>query len=285
MDKKNIINTLKLLKEFSKPRNFKQSVDLIVNLKDLNLKKPEDNVDLFVTLPHSIDKKLKICAFADKSLKDIAKVFDKVISEDEFPIYKDKKKIKPLAKEFDYFVAQANLMGKVATVFGKVLGPRNKMPNPKAGCVFPPTADLNILKDKLLNTTRVKTKNELAVKACVGKESMKEEDIIDNVNSVYNALIHALPKEIHNVKNVYLKYTMGTPIMVGEKKEDIEKRILEKDLIKKKKKEKKILEKVSSKTEKKKSKKKKTVKVEEKKEPSLKKNIRKEKTLDVEEKK
>jgi len=283
MDKKDIINTLKLLKEFSKPRNFKQSIDLIVNLKNLNLKKPEDNVDLFVILPHPIDKKLKICAFADQSLKDIAKVFDKVISQDEFPVYKDKKKSKELAKEYDYFIAQANLMGKVATTFGKVLGPKNKMPNPKAGCVFPPTADLNLIKDNLLKTARVKTKNELAVKACIGKEDMKEEDIIENLNSVYNSLIHALPKEIHNIKNVYLKHTMGIPIKIGEKKEEVEKRISEKVLLKKKKEKKFHKEKISKKISKKE-----TVKVEEKKEPSLKKKIEKKenkKTVNVEENK
>ena len=238
MNKQDIINTLKLLKEFSKKRNFTQSIDLIVNLNGLNVKKPEDQVDLFLTLPHPFNKKLRICAFADKSLKDIAKVFDKVISEDEFLIYKDKKKIKQLSKEYDSFIAQANLMGKVATVFGKVLGPKHKMPNPKAGCVFPPTADLNILKDKLLNTLQLKTKNELIVRACVGKEDMKEEELAENIFYVYNSLIHALPNEEHNIKTVYLKYTMGLPIEVGAKREDIENRILKRVSAKEKKKSK-----------------------------------------------
>jgi len=234
MDKKDILNTLRLLKEFSKQRNFKQSVDLIINLKDLNLKKPEDNVDIFITLPHSFDKKLKICAFADKNLKEIAKIFDKVISEDEFIVYKDKKKSKQLAKQYDYFVAQANLMAKVATIFGKALGPKDKMPNPKAGCVFPQNADLSVVKDKLLKIVRLKTKNELIVKACVGKEDMQEDDLAENILHVYTSLIRVLSKEIYNIKGAYLKYTMGFPIKIGDKKEDIEKKISEKKLLNKK---------------------------------------------------
>ena len=242
MDKKKISETLKLVKEFSKPRNFKQSVDLIINLKELNLKKPEDNIDLFVALPHPFAKNLKICAFADKSSKDIAKIFDKVISEDDFLVFKDKKKLKQLVKEYDYFVAQTNLMGKVATIFGKVLGPKGKMPNPKAGCVFPPNADLNIIKSKLEQIVRLRTKNEKIVKVCVGKDDMKEEDLIENIIFVYNSLIHALPKESHNIKNVYLKFTMGISMLVGETRKDIEERMKLKESPRKSKKTAKVEE-------------------------------------------
>lgn len=224
MDKKEILETLKILKEFSKKRNFNQGIDLIINLKELNLKKPEDNVDLYIILPYAPGRKVKICAFADKSLKDV-NIFDKVISEGEFSLYSDKKKIKKLAKEHDFFVAQANLMGKVATTFGKYLGPRGKMPSPKAGCVFPPNADLKLVKERLDRTINLRTKNELVVKALVGKENMKEEEIAENVFFVYNSLIHALSKELHNIKNIYLKYTMGIPVKVGDKKEDVEKRM------------------------------------------------------------
>ncbi|MHA1868275.1 MAG: hypothetical protein ACTSXD_09545 [Candidatus Heimdallarchaeaceae archaeon] len=212
MNKDQIKKTIEELRKNSKKRNFDQSIDFIANLKDINIKKTENNVDIFVTLHNPSSKKLKICAFVGKELKEKAKIFDKVISDDEFQNYK--KEIKTLSKSYDIFLAQANIMGKVATSFGKILGPKGKMPNPKAGYVLTPNTDLEKIKQKLQSTIRLKTKNEPIVKASIGKESMTDDQLIDNFITTYNALTHALPKEDKNIETIYLKTTMGKPIKV-----------------------------------------------------------------------
>tara|TARA_Y100000034_G_scaffold129454_1_gene185921 strand:- start:2067 stop:2711 length:645 start_codon:yes stop_codon:yes gene_type:complete len=214
MNKGQIKKALEALRKDSKKRKFDQSIDFIANLRDINIKKNEDNVDAFVTLHYPSSKKVKICAFVGKELKEKAKVFDKVVSDDEFLTYKDKKLTKTLSKSYDIFLAQASIMSKVATTFGKVLGPKGKMPNPKAGHVLVPGMDLEKVKDKINATIRLKTKNEPIVKASIGKESMTEEQLIDNFNTTYNALVHALPKEENNIGSIYLKMTMGKPIKV-----------------------------------------------------------------------
>jgi|SRR3989344_5070178 len=214
MDRNSFKKALEELRKISKERNFKQSVDVNVNLRDLNVKKAEDNVDVFVTLPYKSEKKLKICALVSKDAVEKAKVFDKVISEVEFPSYTDKKKINNLAKSYDIFVASPNIMAKVATTFGKAFGPKGKMPNPKAAHILLPTLEFDKLRDKLERTVKLKTQKEPIVKCSIGRENMNDDHLADNFMAVYNGLIHALPKEENNVKGVFIKTTMSKPILL-----------------------------------------------------------------------
>ncbi len=227
MDKKQILESIKLAKEVSKKRNFKQSIDLVINLKNLNLKKPEENINLFTQLNHPTGRKVKICALVDYDLEKQAKeTCDLVILKDEFPKYENKKKeLKKIARAYDYFIAQADIMPKIATLLGKIIGPLGKMPNPKVGCVIPgnlPT--IKPLIEKLRNTIKLQTKNELTVKTLIGNESMKEEDIADNILLIYNFILHSIPQEKNNIKSTFIKLSMGSAVEIGKdyKKEEIE---------------------------------------------------------------
>jgi len=216
MDKNSVKEAIKQLAETSKKRKFKQSFDLIINLKGLDLKKPEQQIELFVPLHYSNGKKIKICAFVDAELKeDSQKTCDYTITPDDFPQYqKDKKLIKKLAEECAFFIAQATIMPKVAQVFGKTLGSRGKMPNPKAGCVVPPKTALKPLYDRLQKTVVAKAKIQPIIKCVVGIEGQNEDEIADNVMTIYNTLIHKLPNEEDNIKNRLMKLTMSKPIGV-----------------------------------------------------------------------
>lgn len=220
MDKKDFLNAIKKIRAKAKKRNFNQTFDLVVNLKNLDLKKPDDKVDLFVVLPYGIGKKRKICAFVDEALVTQAKkVFDRVVEQQTFKTL-DKKEVKKLASQCSFFVAQANLMPEVASAFGKILGPKGRMPNPKAGCIIPPRiASLEPVAVKLQKTVRLNTKNELGVKCSAGTEAMKDEEVAENLSALYTSLEHSLAQGKNNVKAVYLKLTMGAPVKVGEKDE------------------------------------------------------------------
>lgn len=212
MEKKTILEALKKLRETSKKRNFVQSVDLIVNLKDLDLKKPEEQVDFFLTLHHPTGKKKKICALVGPELIDDARaVCDKAVMSEDFDSYsKDSKILKKLASEHDFFIAQANIMPKIAAAFGKVLGTRGKMPNPKAGCVVPPKgAALKPLYEKLQNTMRIVAKTSPIVQVFVGKESLKDEELAANAMDIFAQLEAKLPKGKNNIKNIFIKFTMS----------------------------------------------------------------------------
>lgn len=220
MDKKEAIKAVKNAKKLSRERNFKESIDLIINLKDLDLKDSKNQIDDFVELHHPKGKKIKICALVGGELESAAKkVCDKVVREDEFKKY-DKKKAKKLADEFDYFIAQANVMPKIASAFGPVFGPRGKMPSPKAGCIVPPKGNIKPVYDKLQKLVKLTTKKGASVKALIGNEEMEEEKVADNLLVAYNHFVHMLPQRENNVKNVMVKTTMGKPIKVGEEIEE-----------------------------------------------------------------
>jgi len=105
-------------------------------------------------------------------------------------------------------------MPKIAANFGKVLGIRGKMPNPKLGCVIPPNANVEALVKKLKHTVRLQAKKGLNLQCIVGKEDQPEEQIIDNILTAYNAVVKHLPNELQNIKNVTLKLSMGKPVKV-----------------------------------------------------------------------
>jgi len=229
MDKKKVLDAVKLAREFSKQRNFSQTFDIIINLKDLNPKKADENIDLFTTLPNSKGKQVRICALVDKDLTEKAKIFDQVISESEFINYQKPKEIKQLTEQYDFFIAQATIMTNIAKTFGKVLGARGKMPNPKAGCIITPASDLEQLKLRLQKTVRLKTKNESIIKVPVGKEDMQDEQVAENIISIYNSLTHSLPKEEENIRNLFVKLAMSPAVRLGEKKSEVEQRLKERE--------------------------------------------------------
>jgi len=213
VDEKKIKETLASLRETNK-KKFSQTVELIVILKDIDIKKQP--LDFFTTLNHERGRKMKICALVGPELSDESKkVFDRSILQTEFSALAGKKReIKNIASEFDFFVAQADIMANVATVFGRILGPKGKMPNPKAGCVVPPKTNLQPVYNRLKKTVRIQAKISPVVQIAIGKEDQPEAEVLDNITHVYTALIQHLPQHINNIKGVYLKLTMSPSVKV-----------------------------------------------------------------------
>jgi large subunit ribosomal protein L1 len=192
---------LELRKE--EKRKFDQTVDLFVNLQKIDLKKTQLN--FFVSVPYKIKEK-KICAFLEVKNKNV----DTIVKSD-FKKYSDKKLIKKLARDYDFFIAQASVMPLVATTFGRALGPTGKMPSPQLGILMN-VDDKSILelKEKINSSVKIKLK-EASIKVAIGKESMKDEELIENILTVYNALLKNLPRNKENIKNIEIKFTMTKP--------------------------------------------------------------------------
>lgn len=189
-----------------KQRKFDQTLELIVNLQKFNIKK--EGVNVVVSVPHKIKDK-NIAAFLSVKHPKV-----ETVTEGEFATYKDKKALKNLVKKYDFFIAEARLMPKVATTFGKALGPSGKMPSPQLGILM--NVDdkaLEELKAKINTSVKVRTK-EASIKIAIGKQSMSDEDLIENIVTVYNALIKELTRDKENVKNIEVKFTMTKPVKI-----------------------------------------------------------------------
>jgi large subunit ribosomal protein L1 len=199
-------NAKKNEKESGSERKFVQSVDLIINLRDFDIKKY--SINTFVNLPHKIKEK-KVAGFLEKK----STVID-TITKPEFDEFKDKKKLKKLVKEYDFFIASAKLMPLVASTFGRALGPAGKMPSPQLGVVM--VEDDNSIKElvkKVSSVVKIRTK-EPSIKIAIGKQNDKSEDLAENAMVIYNEVFKNLPRQKENLRNVLIKFTMGKPIKV-----------------------------------------------------------------------
>ena len=193
----------------NKEKKFDQTVDLIINLQKFDTKK--NQINLFVPIPFKIKDK-KICAFLETKNKNV-----ETIIPEEFKKYSDKKALKKIVNEFDFFLAQSSLMPKIATTFGRALGPAGKMPSPQMGILTEINEkSINELKNKINSNLRIKIK-EPSVKLAIGKQSMQDEEIIENVLVVYNSIIKALIKGKENIRNIELKFTMTKPQKISIK--------------------------------------------------------------------
>lgn len=211
MNAKEIETKIKEARELSKKRNFSQTFDLIFNLQQMDLKKPDHKVDVGITLPSQLKpKKLRVCIVVDHSVKGAEEIFDKVLYNEELAALKgNMKEIREITHNFDKFVVQANYMPQFAQVLGRYLGPMNKMPSPKLGMVITPKSPLQEVYNKLQKTVHLQTKKNLVLQCSVGSEKETDEQIAKNIQVVYEGLVHALPNHEHNIKNSQIKLTMG----------------------------------------------------------------------------
>lgn len=199
-------------KENSTDRNFTQTFDLSVGIKNLDLSKPENRINDDVSLPHGTGKSQKVAIFADGELAERARKAgaDQVFSKNELEeLGDDKAKAKKVAEEYSSFLAQADLMPVVGKELGPVLGPRGKMPKP-----VPPTGDPSGLIDASRNKVRVRLRENPVVNLPVGREDMPDEEIAENVESVLNFISSSLPKGPKQIQSVTLKTTMGKPVSI-----------------------------------------------------------------------
>jgi large subunit ribosomal protein L1 len=207
-----IIDAVKEAKEQAKPRNFTQSIDVIINLKDIDVRRPENRFNEELALPNGRGKPIKIGVIADGELAVSAKNagIDLVISKDDLQEFgKDRKAAKKVANSVDSFIAQADMMPLVGRFLGPVLGPRNKMPKP-----VPASAKIEPLLERVGSTIKVGIKNQPSIQILVGTQDMDDEKLAENIEAVLAVLDRNLEKGRNQIKSMYIKATMGSVVRV-----------------------------------------------------------------------
>jgi Ribosomal protein L1 len=192
--------------ESAKKRNFTETVELAINLKDVDLTIPKNRIQEDIILPNGRGKQIRICVIGGGELALKAKdVADLVITPDELgAIADDKKQAKKIANSTDYFIAEAPLMAVVGKRLGTVLGPRGKMPKP-----IPPGVDPAGMIDGLRKSVTVRTKDRKTFHVPVGTVNMSPEDIADNIDIVVKRVALRLEKGNQNIASAYVKTSMG----------------------------------------------------------------------------
>lgn len=210
VDKKKLGEALKRALEDKGKKKFMQSVELIVNVRGVDFTKSENRLNLDILLPKGKGgKELKIAVIAEEQIANEAKKAgaDLVIAPAHIPAWAAKEKIIDLADNY-VLLAQPNLMGQVAKSLGQYLGPRGKLPRPITGNITP-------LIEKTKKSIRIVSRGKYlpVAQAFVGTESMSEEDLLENIETVYDTIRGKVSEP--SIKSVYIKLTMGRPVKVG----------------------------------------------------------------------
>lgn len=200
------------MKKDSPARKFVESVDIAINLKDINLQDPSKRFQMDVRLPHPLEKDIKICVLGEGShLVDAESAgAARIINKDELDnISREPKIAKKLAQQYDFFIATASLMPTIGRSLGKFLGPRGKMPRP-----LPPTAPIEPLINDFQTTIQVRLRQSPVIHARIATIAMENDSIVENALTVLRNVENRLEKGENNIRTIYIKTTMGPAIKV-----------------------------------------------------------------------
>lgn len=202
MIKENVLKAIKELRESSKKRKFPQSIDLIVNLKEYDLKKHENKFIDDVILPNGRGKDIRVVVFSDTIKTDKADI----IGGDEL-MKMSKREARNLVKKTEFFLAEPKLMPVVGKILGQFIGPRGKLPKIVSG-------DVDLMIKNYEKSVRIRVKDAPVIQCLIGKESMSDGQLTENIEAIMQFLEKRLPKGKNNIGKVLLKFTMSKLVKV-----------------------------------------------------------------------
>ena len=186
---------------------FDETIDICMNL-NIDPKNGEQNVRGTIKLPKGLGKKVIVCVFAKDDKQQEAKdAGADIVGGDELI-----EKVEGGFTNFDRCISTPDMMSKVGKL-GKVLGPRNLMPNPKLGSV---TSDLkNAIEDAKAGEIEYKNSDTL-VQAGIGKSSFDKEEIKKNIMFFIEKISKDRPSGIKGdfIKRIFISPTMGPGINI-----------------------------------------------------------------------
>ncbi len=206
-----IVEAVKEAIKNAKERKFLESVDLAINLKDVDLSIPKNRINEEVILPKGRGKEIKVAVFAsgETALK-ARECADLVIAPEEIDkLGENKRRARKIANEYEFFLAEAPLMARIGKVLGVILGPRGKMPKPIA-----PGSDPCPMVNNLKKTVRMRSRDKRTFHVPVGTKNMDPEDIAANIEEIIKRLEHKLERGLQNIESVYVKTTMGPAVKI-----------------------------------------------------------------------
>ena len=187
---------------------FKQSLELIINFKDIDVKKGFA-INEVVQLPKT-NSPATVCVIATGEMSQKAKAAkaDSVIGNEELTKFEaNKRESRKFINKYDFFLADTKIMPTVGKALGQLLGPRGKMPTP-----VPFDAPIDAFLARFRTSIKVRTRASLSISCKIGDESIEDSDLATNAFAVLNTIEKKLPNGEKNIKKVLIKTTMGKPV-------------------------------------------------------------------------
>lgn len=217
LQKNALLNAIEEMKKNSSKREFKQAVELVMKLKEIDLKKQERRLSETIQLPNPVETSVKVCFIATGDLAVRAKRggADLILGREDLErLGREKKEARKVARDYDHFISETPLMPLVGKTLGPILGPRGKMPTP-----VPPNVAVEDVLTRQRGTIRIRVRDQPVVQCRIGTEDMPSEKLVENVEVVVAAIEGKLERGMGNVKSVLIKTTMGGPVKVPLSKE------------------------------------------------------------------
>jgi large subunit ribosomal protein L1 len=195
-------------KTSTKQRKFKQSIEMIIVFKDIDVKKGFA-LNEVVQLPKT-SSPATVCIMATGDMGQKAKEAkaDAVVGSEELDRFATNKRAsRKFINKYDFFLADTQIMPVVGKVLGQLLGPRGKMPTP-----VPFNASIESFLQRFRSSIKVRSRASLAMSCKIGDESMENADLAINAHAVLSAVEKKLPSGEKNLKRVIIKTTMGKPV-------------------------------------------------------------------------
>lgn len=205
-----------------KKRNFNETLDLIINFRDLDIRNPNNKIDRELLLPNNLyEDDLNICFFSKgDQLLDIKEKGYPVMTDDDLEELnnKDVKDKKKFVRKYDAFIAQAPLMRDVAKTLGRYLGQSGKMPKPqpKGFGIVSPEMDVDKIVENFRHRVKLRTRRVPMIQTKFGKKSYDFDHNYENLKAILDFIEGQLPNGQGNIKSIYVKTTMGKPAKVQE---------------------------------------------------------------------
>ena len=195
-----------------KERKFVETVEVAINLRDVDLQNPQKRINAEVALPHGRGRPARVAVFAQGEMAVISKkIVDTVLGPEQIDeLSENKREARKLADKFDFFVAETGLMATIGKSLGVVLGPRGKMPRP-----IPPQAEIERIIKSLTNLVPVRSKDRPTFHVPFGNVSMSQEQLAENLETILKRVESNLDRGTDNIASIWVKTTMGKAVRLG----------------------------------------------------------------------
>lgn len=212
---------VKRAREGASKRNFNQSAELTLVLKDIDVKKGF-NLNEVVVLPNKPSRQPTICVIASGEMGMKAKRagVERVMEPEELDrLGTNKREARKVVRAHDFFLSDTGQMASVGRSLGQFLGPKGKMPTP-----LPYGAPVETIAARFRGSVKVKAKNQLNVAAKIGDEKLSDAQLAENANAVISAVEKKLPQGDKNIRNAMVKFTMGKSAKLSTLKDEEKKK-------------------------------------------------------------
>ncbi|MCE5298920.1 MAG: 50S ribosomal protein L1 [Methanoregulaceae archaeon] len=207
VERARILEAVKAAIEKAPERKFSESVDITINLKNIDMAQPKNRIDETILLPHGTGKTVGIAVLGKGDITTQAREagVDLIIGPEEIErLGGEPREARQVAGRYRFFLADTGVMPQVGRFLGPRLGPRGRMPTP-----IPGGTDIRPIVERLRKSVKIRTKDKKTFHVKVGSTQMPPEQIAENIDAVLKKIEGVLEQGSMNIRSVFVKTTMG----------------------------------------------------------------------------